>query len=331
MLTELSTTRQDRGSTGLRVPYRPKYVDRAEHHQTGQGVYWTESTVQTKVCWQSWAPPDRTGGLLGLAVRRKLSFSFFRHDGCDVVKCVIQMWVHGERGRGKPKSNMTPRIGNVAKRKKTELKSKQHHRVTYFASFSLGLFISIQRDYRNISNDSSNTGTKFVGAQNTEISISADGDFGEMRKTETPSKSRRVGRYVWAAVFTFNPYLLISINELLISLIHLLISINELLISINELLISINMTSSTVFIDIYNSFNDINKGIIDINNSFIDINKYGWRCHIYWSLSSSFPFVRGEVLPATFSPPHLIVFSTLLCLLSSSSSLPPRLPSSHLS
>ena len=33
------------------------------------------------------------------------------------------------------------------------------------------------------------------------------------------------------------------------------------------------------------------------------------------SLSSSFPFVRGEVLPATFSPPHLIVFSTLLCLL----------------
>ena len=50
-----------------------------------------------------------------------------------------------------------------------------------------------------------------------------------------------------------------------------------------------------------------------------------------FSLSSSFPFVRGEVLPATFSPPHLIVFSTLLCILSSSSSLPPRLSSSHLS
>ena len=32
------------------------------------------------------------------------------------------------------------------------------------------------------------------------------------------------------------------------------------------------------------------------------------------SLSSSFLFVRGEVLPATFSPPHLIFFSTLLCL-----------------
>ena len=30
---------------------------------------------------------------------------------------------------------------------------------------------------------------------------------------------------VWAAVFTFNPYLLISINELMISIIHLLISI----------------------------------------------------------------------------------------------------------
>ena len=49
-----------------------------------------------------------------------------------------------------------------------------------------------------------------------------------------------VGRSIWAALFTFNPYLLISINELLISIIHLLISINELLISINELLISIN-------------------------------------------------------------------------------------------
>ena len=87
---------------------------------------------------------------------------------------------------------------------------------------------------------------------------------------------------LWAAVFTFNPYLLISINELMISIIHLLISINELLISINELLISINgflisinTSSSTVFIDINNSFIDINKGIIDINNSFIDINKYG--------------------------------------------------------
>ena len=44
-----------------------------------------------------------------------------------------------------------------------------------------------------------------------------------------------------------------------------------------------------------------------------------------------FPFNRGEVLPATFSPPHLLFFSTLLCLLSSSSSLPSLLSSSHLS
>ena len=44
-----------------------------------------------------------------------------------------------------------------------------------------------------------------------------------------------------------------------------------------------------------------------------------------------FPFVRGEVMPATFSLPHLLVFSTLLCLVSSSSSLPPLLPSSHIS
>ena len=62
---------------------------------------------------------------------------------------------------------------------------------------------------------------------------------------------------VWAAVFTFNPYLLISINELLISIIHLLISIINLLISIIHLLISIihllisiNMATSALFLDI---------------------------------------------------------------------------------
>ena len=32
------------------------------------------------------------------------------------------------------------------------------------------------------------------------------------------------------------------------------------------------------------------------------------------SLSSSFPFVRGEVLPASFSPPHLLVFHPPLYL-----------------
>ena len=43
------------------------------------------------------------------------------------------------------------------------------------------------------------TGKKFVGGQNTDISISADRDYGEMKKTETPSKSRRAGRYgqIW--------------------------------------------------------------------------------------------------------------------------------------
>ena len=44
-----------------------------------------------------------------------------------------------------------------------------------------------------------------------------------------------------------------------------------------------------------------------------------------------FPFVKGDVLLATSSPPHFMVFSTRLCLLSSSSSLPPLLSSSHLS
>ena len=68
-----------------------------------------------------------------------------------------------------------------------------------------------------------------------------------------------VERHLWAAVFTCNPYLLISINELMISIIHLLISINELLISINELLISIN--------ELLISINTVDDAI------FIDINK----------------------------------------------------------
>ena len=55
------------------------------------------------------------------------------------------------------------------------------------------------------------------------------------------------------------------------------------------------------------------------------------------SLSSSFPFVGGEVLPATSSPPHLIVFSTLLSLVFFQSSSSPAFltslltQSSHLS
>ena len=51
---------------------------------------------------------------------------------------------------------------------------------------------------------------------------------------------------IWAAVFTFNPYLLISINT----------------------------DTTSIFIDINNSF-------IDINNSFIDINKDGCCIHLY--------------------------------------------------
>ena len=42
-----------------------------------------------------------------------------------------------------------------------------------------------------------------------------------------------------------------------------------------------------------------------------------------------FPFVRGEVLPATSSPHHLIVFSTLLCLFKSCLLLPVFLLSCH--
>ena len=39
-------------------------------------------------------------------------------------------------------------------------------------------------------------GNKIAGAQKTEMPIAADGHFGEMKKTETTSKSHRVGRYV---------------------------------------------------------------------------------------------------------------------------------------
>ena len=69
---------------------------------------------------------------------------------------------------------------------------------------------------------------------------------------------------------------------------------------------------------------------------FSGIGAYPYFLPTLISLFLFFPFVRGEVLPATFSPPHLIVFSTLLYLLSSSSSSPASLTylltqSSHLS
>ncbi len=38
--------------------------------------------------------------------------------------------------------------------------------------------------------------TQFVDAQKTDISVSVEGDFGEMKKTETPSKRQIFGRYV---------------------------------------------------------------------------------------------------------------------------------------
>ena len=78
-------------------------------------------------------------------------------------------------------------------------------------------------------------------------------DRGQMRN------KRRTG--VWAAVFTFNPYLLISINELMISIMHLLISINELLISIMHLLISIN----ELVISIKELLISINELLISLN------------------------------------------------------------------
>ena len=58
--------------------------------------------------------------------------------------------------------------------------------MTHFAWFSLRLFKILSTGLRKISNDAPKTGTKFVGAQKTEISISADGDVGEMKKTESP-------------------------------------------------------------------------------------------------------------------------------------------------
>ena len=95
------------------------------------------------------------------------------------------------------------------------------------------------------------------------------------------------GRYLWAGVFTFNPYLLISINELMISIIHLLISTNELLISINELLISINellISINELLISINELLISINTSsstvFIDINNSFIDINRGPFKCYV---------------------------------------------------
>ena len=49
------------------------------------------------------------------------------------------------------------------------------------------------------------------------------------------------------------------------------------------------------------------------------------------SLFLFFPLSGVRCCLQLFAPPHLLALSTLLCLLSSCSSLPPLLPSSHLS
>ena len=57
-----------------------------------------------------------------------------------------------------------------------------------------------------------------------------------------------------------------------------------------------------------------------INSTYFNLNNDNVFESLIVSLSLLlFPFIRGDVLPATLSPPHLLVFSTLLCLLSSSS------------
>ena len=55
--------------------------------------------------------------------------------------------------------------------------------------------------------------------------------------------------------------------------------------------------------------------------------------HLSWQLPPQHPSPNIPIIlpPNTFSPPHLLFFSTLLCLLSSSSSFPPLLSYSHLS
>ena len=79
-------------SVGLRAPYIPKYFDRAEHHQTARGSSRMCCAPQALLLW---APSPR---------RRVRA----------IVKCVTQKEVHGKRRRGRPKSNMTPRSGNIA-------------------------------------------------------------------------------------------------------------------------------------------------------------------------------------------------------------------------
>ena len=84
----------------------------------------------------------------------------------------------------------------------------------------------------------------------TVVTSSGGTNWSDAAKSSSVNTFLLHGHILWAAVFTFNPYLLISINELLISIIHLLISIIHLLISIIHLLISLNMATSALFLDI---------------------------------------------------------------------------------
>ena len=98
-------------SVGLRAPYRPHYVDRAEHHQTAMR--------STRICY---APQAL---LLWPHNQRR----WVRAKVCDTE---VSAW---ETTAWKTfKSNMTPHSGNIAKwmvtglrkKMKTELNSKQH-------------------------------------------------------------------------------------------------------------------------------------------------------------------------------------------------------------
>ena len=104
------------------------------------------------------------------------------------------------------------------KKKKTELNNKKHHTVSSEAWFSSQLFKIHSTGLPTNINDASKTGKKFVSAQKTEISISADGVFGEsvrqrpdktaykLDSERAPTKTRqpRDIRYISCA---FRPYL----------------------------------------------------------------------------------------------------------------------------
>ena len=102
---------------------------------------------------------------------------------------------------------------------------------------------------------------------------------------------------LWRAVFTFNPYLLISrirfidiknsfidIKNSFIDIKNAFIDIKNSFIDIKNSFIDIKNSFIDIknsFIDIKNAFIDIKNSFIDIKNSFIDINKDGCQRHLY--------------------------------------------------